>query len=278
MPLPEGITQLDVLTALSDLDADISHDYGPPTRYQLVHGDRVYPPKAAIGLAARRVAGRYVSSREFSGGEGPGAANSRLRSLGFTVERLRASSVRGRATRGVVSGGSGAPVRTTCQACVAGFGVVQRPIGDRGEAIGTCANCHSHACGYHGHRDANVPEFICVECDPSLLVASAAMLVRRGGGQPSPGLDAAARTYHRYPTEGSWVVASVEEWAGRRATYSFAQAQGFITRGSDRTATAESPQLAAAQALIAASMGLASHLDIPSSRMASSMRALFGLG
>lgn len=85
MALPSGITRDDVLAALRDLDAGVGHDYGPPTGYELVHDGKRYPPKAVIGLAARRLAGRYVSSREFSGGVGPGGATTRLRRLGFTV-------------------------------------------------------------------------------------------------------------------------------------------------------------------------------------------------
>jgi len=51
---------------------------------------------------------------------------------------------------------------TTCQACAVGIGDLKAPIGTREEGIGACKNCHSIACGYHGHRDKNAPEFRCV--------------------------------------------------------------------------------------------------------------------
>jgi hypothetical protein len=75
-----------VLAGLAELDAGVSHDFGPPTRYELVHDGHRYPPKAAVGLAARRLLGRPLSHQDFSGGNGSNQANGVLRGLGFQIE------------------------------------------------------------------------------------------------------------------------------------------------------------------------------------------------
>jgi len=62
-----------------------------------------------------------------------------------------------------------------CQACAAKISALPKPSGNINEPLGTCQNCHSLTCGHHGHRDPNVPEFMCVECDPNLLAASAVL-------------------------------------------------------------------------------------------------------
>jgi Domain of unknown function (DUF3883) len=89
MPIPQGITRQDVLDALADLDRGVAHSFRAPTRYELVYQRRRYPPKAAIGLAARRILGVPNPPNDFSGGNGPGAANTRLQALGFTIEAFR---------------------------------------------------------------------------------------------------------------------------------------------------------------------------------------------
>jgi hypothetical protein len=83
--IPAGLTTEHVLRALADLDAGAEHPFGPPTGYELVHGNQRYAPKAVIGLAFRSVLGRVLKPDEFSGGEAPGQANYVLRQLGFTV-------------------------------------------------------------------------------------------------------------------------------------------------------------------------------------------------
>jgi hypothetical protein len=85
--IPAGLTQEHVLRALADLDADVRHDFGTPTGYELVHQGRRYAPKAVVGLACRYSIGRILGPEEFSGGEAPGQANFVLRKLGFTVVR-----------------------------------------------------------------------------------------------------------------------------------------------------------------------------------------------
>jgi hypothetical protein len=85
--IPPGLKQEHVLQALHDLDRGIDHPFGPPTGYEVVHGDKRYPPKAVVGLACRYHLGRVLRPEEFSGGEAPGQANFVLRKLGFNVVR-----------------------------------------------------------------------------------------------------------------------------------------------------------------------------------------------
>jgi hypothetical protein len=85
--IPPGLKKEHVLQALNDLDGGIDHPFGPPTGYELVHGEKRYAPKAVVGLACRYLLGRVLLPEEFSGGEAPGQANFALRKLGFTVVR-----------------------------------------------------------------------------------------------------------------------------------------------------------------------------------------------
>lgn len=65
---------------------------------------------------------------------------------------------------------------TNCHACLSGITSLASYLGNTNEPLGVCKNCSCLACGHHGHRDPNGPEYICVECDPKLLQASAASL------------------------------------------------------------------------------------------------------
>jgi hypothetical protein len=85
--IPPGLKKEHVLQALNDLDTSIDHPFGTPTGYELVYGDKRYPPKAVVGLACRYSIGRILMPEEFSGGEAPGQTNYPLRKLGFTVVR-----------------------------------------------------------------------------------------------------------------------------------------------------------------------------------------------
>ncbi len=85
-PIPEGISREDVLSAIGDLKAGaVVHQFHESERYDLVHEGERFPPKAVLGLAARRVAGRLLVPGDFSGGEDSRCFRV-LRSLGFTVE------------------------------------------------------------------------------------------------------------------------------------------------------------------------------------------------
>jgi hypothetical protein len=85
VPIPREITREHVLWALGEIRRGDLHGFGPSTKYDLVHEDGRYPPKAALGIAARPAVGRYLRSEEFNGGESPGQTNPRLRKLGFVV-------------------------------------------------------------------------------------------------------------------------------------------------------------------------------------------------
>jgi 5-methylcytosine-specific restriction protein A len=83
--IPEGITASDVLDAIRRFDAGENRFFADSIRYDLVHEGRAYPPKAILGLAAERLAGRPLTPADFKGG-----LESRcfkiLNSLGFTVK------------------------------------------------------------------------------------------------------------------------------------------------------------------------------------------------
>ena len=61
------------------------HSFGESADYDLAYEDQRYPPKAVVGLAARRVLGRVLAKEEFKGGDTPGSANPVLRNLGFAI-------------------------------------------------------------------------------------------------------------------------------------------------------------------------------------------------
>ena len=67
--IPDGITRDDLEQAIADFDAGVEHPFAESTGYDLVFGDRRYPPKAIVGLAARRLAGRTLTPYDFKGGE-----------------------------------------------------------------------------------------------------------------------------------------------------------------------------------------------------------------
>lgn len=103
-----------------------------------------------------------------------------------------------------------------CYACLVTNQTLQQPKGSLNEAIGCCRNCNSLICGHHGHRDPNVPEFICVLCDPSLLVASAVTL----GAPNNKKLANLKNLYHSQdiPKE-LWIINSLEDFERRRPNY-----------------------------------------------------------
>jgi uncharacterized protein DUF3883 len=86
--IPKGLTREHVLKALADLDAGIAHDFGKPTKYELVQDGKCYAPKAAIGIAFRHFSGEILHHSKFSGGEAPGQANYELRRLKFDVQSM----------------------------------------------------------------------------------------------------------------------------------------------------------------------------------------------
>ena len=82
--IPNGITRDDVTQAIADFDAGAAHEFAPSTGYDLVFNGKHYPPKAIVGLAARRIAGRTLTPYDFKGCEGARCFRV-LRDLGFEV-------------------------------------------------------------------------------------------------------------------------------------------------------------------------------------------------
>jgi hypothetical protein len=80
----DQITRDDIESAIAALDRGEPHTFGPSTFYDLLHEGRRYPPKAVVGLAARRVLGRPLRPDEFSGGQESWAFRL-LRDRGFTI-------------------------------------------------------------------------------------------------------------------------------------------------------------------------------------------------
>jgi putative restriction endonuclease len=83
--VPDGITREDVLSALRQLDKGVTHGFGPSLKYDLVHDRGRYPPKAVVGFAAERLAGRVLRPEDFSGGQDSKSTRI-LRDLGFAIE------------------------------------------------------------------------------------------------------------------------------------------------------------------------------------------------
>ncbi|MGD0561317.1 MAG: hypothetical protein ABSA93_40880 [Streptosporangiaceae bacterium] len=61
-----------------------AHGFGPTTTYDLVSGDRRYPPKAILGTAYEFATGRRLAPGDFEGGKS--GAVTVLEKLGFTIE------------------------------------------------------------------------------------------------------------------------------------------------------------------------------------------------
>jgi hypothetical protein len=80
------ITREDIEEAIAALDRGEPHAFGPSTFYDLLEAGRRYPPKAVVGLAARRALGRALRPDEFSGGEESWSFKL-LRDRGFNVVR-----------------------------------------------------------------------------------------------------------------------------------------------------------------------------------------------
>ena len=83
--IPDGITAEDVRDAIAALrDQTVQHQFRDSTEYDLIEDGVAYPPKAVLGLAARRILGRVLTPAEFSGGESS-KCFAVLKNLGFTI-------------------------------------------------------------------------------------------------------------------------------------------------------------------------------------------------
>ena len=80
------VTRENILTAISDFENGIDHNFGPSTQYDLIHEEKEFPPKAILGIACKYVeGGRLLKAEEFSGGE-ESACFKTLRREGFTIK------------------------------------------------------------------------------------------------------------------------------------------------------------------------------------------------
>lgn len=84
--IPQSIKQDHVLRAIADIRAGGVPKKREPTKFNLVHDGRLYPPKFALSLAAKYATGEELPAAVFSGGE---EANSFLTALGFEIQPKR---------------------------------------------------------------------------------------------------------------------------------------------------------------------------------------------
>ncbi len=68
--IPADISQQDVLEAIRAFSyGSVVHKFHESEKYDLIHDGNRYPPKAILGIAAKRIMGRVLEPSEFSGGE-----------------------------------------------------------------------------------------------------------------------------------------------------------------------------------------------------------------
>jgi hypothetical protein len=86
----DPVSRDDVLRAIGEYDRlgsaafFAAHGFGPTTTYDLVRGERRYPPKAILGTAYELAVGQRLAPGDFEGGKS--GAVTILEQLGFTVE------------------------------------------------------------------------------------------------------------------------------------------------------------------------------------------------
>lgn len=69
--IPEGISRDDILQAIKEFDiGSVAHDFQESIAYDIILDGKRYPPKAILGLAARRLAGKPLLPSDFKGGIG----------------------------------------------------------------------------------------------------------------------------------------------------------------------------------------------------------------
>ena len=99
--IPEGITREDVLQGIEDFKDRVPHRFKDSISYDLLHEEERFPPKAILGLAAKRLNGRPLTPDDFKGGDDSKCFRI-LRDLGFTIvlkegkskTKLKSSSAR----------------------------------------------------------------------------------------------------------------------------------------------------------------------------------------
>jgi len=88
--IPAGIERKHVEAALDAIDQNGIPDGRAATKFDLVRAGRRYPPKYALGLAAKFATGSELDPSQFSGGA---ETNDFLTSLGFEVATRKSSTI-----------------------------------------------------------------------------------------------------------------------------------------------------------------------------------------
>jgi hypothetical protein len=89
----DQVKQGDVVRAIQEYDRlgpdafFAAHGFAPTTTYDLVRGERRYPPKAILGTAYEFATGQRLASGDFEGGKS--GAVKVLAGLGFDVQPRR---------------------------------------------------------------------------------------------------------------------------------------------------------------------------------------------
>jgi hypothetical protein len=89
----DRVTRDDVVRAIAEYDRlgpqgfFAAYGFGPTTTYDLISGERRYPPKAILGTAYEFATGQRLASGDFEGGKDGAVAV--LGKLGFTVQPKR---------------------------------------------------------------------------------------------------------------------------------------------------------------------------------------------
>jgi hypothetical protein len=92
----DRVTRADVVRAIKEYDRlgperfFSEHGFAPTTTYELVRGERRYPPKAILGTAYELATGHRLASGDFEGGKS--GAVKILGGLGFAIEAKRRSA------------------------------------------------------------------------------------------------------------------------------------------------------------------------------------------
>jgi len=86
----DPVTHDDVERAIQEYDRlgpeafFAEHGFGPTTTYDMVSGERRYPPKAILGTAYEFATGQRLASGDFEGGKDGAVAV--LTKLGFSIQ------------------------------------------------------------------------------------------------------------------------------------------------------------------------------------------------
>jgi hypothetical protein len=139
-----------------------------------------------------------------------------------------------------------------------------------------CCRCGSLTCIGHGQRDPEASRFICVLCDPPLLVVSAA--VHQGASRPLAG----RFTSDWGSVEGGLLVRTLQEFMQRRPRY-----QGWLEAEVDSRLDPTSHRMHAstagplwygrndeAERLCVAAVAIVVRLQIPNEALSVAMRLL----